>query len=236
MRPGSEGARESGGSSLSLFAPSARPCKSKRAMAGFTLIELVMTLSILTILTLGVIPLIKTSVKRQREQQLREALREMRDAIDEFHRDTTGMQCAGASAIVQQQPATGGQPIPQAYIDPRSRVVITDCTIFGIDNPDHYPPDLKTMVDGVSITPRAQNLPVGGVNAPAPTDNAVLATKKKVYLREIPVDPMTGERDWQLCSTYDSCERDASWGQENVFNVRSKSKQTALNGENYSDW
>ena len=46
--------------------------------AGFTLIELVMTITVMTILTLGVMPLVKVSVKRQKEQQLRDALRQMR--------------------------------------------------------------------------------------------------------------------------------------------------------------
>src|SRR5207253_10491858 len=95
---------------------------------GFTLIELVMTLSILTILTLGVIPLVKLSVKRQREERLRETLREMRAAIDQFHRDTIGMQCAGAGGALPQAgptPTQEGQPTqrqpqPQPYLDPRS--------------------------------------------------------------------------------------------------------------------
>src|SRR6476660_4924758 len=62
---------------------------------GFSLIELVITITVLTILTLGVIPLVKVSVRRQKEQQLRDALRQMRTAIDEFHRDTIGMVCTG---------------------------------------------------------------------------------------------------------------------------------------------
>ncbi|HMF58056.1 MAG TPA: type II secretion system protein [Pyrinomonadaceae bacterium] len=216
---------------------------SSRASRGFTLIELIVTLSILTILTLGAIPLIKVSVKRQREQRLREVLREMRTAIDQFHRDTIGMQCTGVGTVAApvQQPPQEGQPNrqpqqqQQPYLDPRSQVVIADCTIFSVDNPDRYPPELKTLVDGVSVTPRVQIIPTG-TDAPAPTDNTVLATKKKVYLREIPVDPITGEQDWQLCSTYDSCEAGSSWGQENIFNVRSTSRETALNGERYSDW
>ena len=40
-------------------------------------------------------------------------------------------------------------------LDPRSKVVISDCTIFGIDNPDHYPPDLETLVEGVNVIPRS---------------------------------------------------------------------------------
>ena len=62
-----------------------------------------------------------------------------------------------------------------------------------------------------------------------------LSTKKKVYLRSVPIDPMTGEAEWELRSCYDSPDSD-SWGGENVFDVRSKSKETALNGEKNSDW
>ena len=76
--------------------------------SGFTLIELVMTITIMTILTLGVMPLVKISVKRQREQQLRDTLRQMRIAIDEFHRDTVGMICTGSVA----PPGQAQQPQP----------------------------------------------------------------------------------------------------------------------------
>ena len=55
--------------------------------------ELVITITVLTILTMGVLPLVKVSVKRQKEQQLRDTLRQIRMAIDEFHRDTVGMVC-----------------------------------------------------------------------------------------------------------------------------------------------
>jgi len=68
---------------------------------GFTLIELVITVAVLAILTLGVIPLMQVSVKRQKEEQLRAALREMREAIDQFHREAL----AGAQYQVNQQAA-----------------------------------------------------------------------------------------------------------------------------------
>ena len=55
------------------------------------------------------------------------------------------------------------------------------------------------------------------------------------YMREVPVDPMTGKNDWELRSSYDASDA-GSWGGENVFDVRSKSKAKALNGEQYSDW
>jgi general secretion pathway protein G len=197
---------------------------------GFTLIELVITITVLTILTMGVVPLLKISVKRQKEQQLHDVLRQMRTAIDEFHRDTVDMKCTGTVA------PPGGPTPTSGYVDPRSKVVISDCTIFGVDNPDRYPPDLETLVSGVNVIPRGGiggGRGVAGVNA---TDvGGELSTKKKVYLRGIPVDPMTGEADWEFRSCYDSADS-GSWGGENVFDVRSKSKDTALNGEKYSDW
>jgi general secretion pathway protein G len=214
---------------------------------GFTLLELVITLFILAILTLGALPLVQTAVQRQREQQLRESLREMRSAIDQFHRDVIGGPCAPAGGAVQQQ----GQPNPQAQpgqagqqvlIDPRSRVMVTDCTIFSADNPDRYPPDLETLVKGVSVAPRAGAAgQTGGVGLGGDNRNATdvagstLATKKKVYLREIPVDPTTGKREWDLRSLYDNADS-TSWGGENIFDVRSQSKATALNGEKYNEW
>lgn len=197
--------------------------------SGFSLIELVITITVLTILTIGVLPLVKVSVKRQKEQQLRETLRAMRMAIDEFRRDSFGMVCTGGAGLPGQPPP---QPPPH---DPRSKVVISDCTIFGVDNPDHYPPDLETLVNGVNVVPRGS---VGGRGQPGVNATDVggeLSTKQKVYLRGMPIDPMTGKADWEFRSSYDAPDS-GSWGGENVFDVRSKSKETALNGEKYSDW
>jgi general secretion pathway protein G len=58
---------------------------------------------------------------------------------------------------------------------------------------------------------------------------------KKVYLRELPIDPMTGEADWNLRSSYQT-EDDGSWDEINVFDVRSNSDGESLNDEKYSDW
>jgi general secretion pathway protein G len=198
---------------------------------GFSLIELMITITVLTIMTMGVLPLVKVSVKRQREQQLRETLRQIRMAIDDFHRDTVGMVCTGA-ALTPQQQALQQQ---NAFIDPRSKVVISDCTIFGIDNPDHYPPDLETLINGVNVIPRGAAGGRGQAGVNATEVGSELSTKQKVYLRGLPIDPMTGKADWDLRSAYDSHDA-GSWGGENVFDVRSKSKETALNGERYSDW
>ncbi len=76
-----------------------------------------------------------------------------------------------------------------------------------------YPPDLDTLVNGVDAQ--------GG--------------KKLRFLRRIPVDPMTGNKDWGLRSMQDDPTSD-SWGGQDVFDVYSKSDGTALDGTKYKDW
>lgn len=76
-----------------------------------------------------------------------------------------------------------------------------------------YPPDLETLVNGVTIA----------------------GNKKVRFLRRIPVDPMTGQRDWGMRSVQDDPDS-TSWGGGNVFDVFSKSQGTALDGTKYSDW
>jgi len=75
-----------------------------------------------------------------------------------------------------------------------------------------YPPDLETLVNGVDI-----------------------GAKKVRFLRRVPVDPMTGTTDWGLHGVQDDPDSD-SWNGENVFDVYTKSSETALDGTNYRDW
>lgn len=233
--------------------------RPKLSARGFSLIELVITVAVLAILTLGVVPLVQVSVKRQKEERLRAALREIREAIDQFHREalvgaqfqaTTGGGTGGTSAGggggrgggIGEGGGTGGAGGPGAnalFNDPRVRVYITDQTIFGVDNPDRFPPDLETLVNGVDVLPitsgglgRRGNL--GFTATEAASEDSVIP-KNKVYMRQIPVDPMTGKAEWDLRSCYDPADA-TSWGGENVFDVHSKSEGTALNGEKYRDW
>ncbi|MFL6468795.1 MAG: Tfp pilus assembly protein FimT/FimU [Pyrinomonadaceae bacterium] len=206
-----------------------------KVFAGFTLFELVVTLTVLSIFVLGTIPLVTNAVRRQKEEHLRDALRQMRLAIDEFKRDTVGACPLGAVTTVNPA-GRGNFNVPS---DPRSRVVIDDCTIFDTENLDRYPPSLDVLVDGIAVRPRGLNI-LGGSGLRPGTVNATDlsdATEeiKKVYLRELPVDPMTGEKDWVFRSSYQTKDDD-SWDDVNVFDVRSASDQVGLNGVKYSEW
>jgi len=75
-----------------------------------------------------------------------------------------------------------------------------------------YPPDLDTLVKGVDVQ-----------------------GKKVRFLRRIPVDPMTGTAEWGMRSNQDDPDSD-SFGGQNVFDVYSKSQNTAMDGTKYSTW
>jgi general secretion pathway protein G len=79
-----------------------------------------------------------------------------------------------------------------------------------------YPPDLKTLVDGV----------------PAAND---ASGRKLKFLRRVPTDPMTNGTEWGLRSYQDKPDS-TSWGGKNVFDVYTTSTATALDGTKYRDW
>jgi general secretion pathway protein G len=55
-----------------------------RSSRGLTLIELITAITIVIILTGTAIPIARTRIKREKERELRQALWEMRDAIDRY--------------------------------------------------------------------------------------------------------------------------------------------------------
>jgi general secretion pathway protein G len=154
-----------------------------RRAEGYSFIELMVVTTIVLILASAVQPLVRVTVQRQKESELRRALRDMRDAIDKF------------------KDAADQGMIPTTEVKAGS---------------EGYPPDLETLVDGVSVANDASG-------------------RKLKFLRRVPIDPMTGEAKWGLRAYQDKPDT-TSWGGQNVFDVRSLSGGTALDGTKYKDW
>jgi general secretion pathway protein G len=150
---------------------------------GYTFVELIIVTTIILILASAVQPLVRVTIQRQKESELRRALRDMRDAIDKFKE----------SADAQMIPATELKP-----------------------NSEGYPPDLETLVDGVSVANDATG-------------------RKLKFLRRVPIDPMTGTDEWGMRSYQDKPDT-TRWGGQNVFDVYTTSTGVALDGTKYRDW
>lgn len=74
--------------------------------AGFTFIELIIVTTIVMVLASAVLPLSQVTARRQREQDLRRNLREMRLAIDKF-KDAVDL---GRIATTEVEPGSEGYP------------------------------------------------------------------------------------------------------------------------------
>ena len=84
------------------------PRASSSAERGLTLVELLVTLVILSILATAALPYAEVAVRRDKELELRRALRDVRAAIDAFHDDWTGGKIpkTGAAASDDGYPKT----------------------------------------------------------------------------------------------------------------------------------
>ena len=154
-----------------------------RAVPGYSFVELLVVSAILLILASAVLPLSKVTIQRQREAELRRALREIRTAIDN-HKDSGDLGLIGG---VNVQAGSEG-----------------------------YPPDLETLVEGIEVLNDASGRLIR-------------------FLRRIPFDPMTRSTEWGLRSYQDAPDT-TSWGGDNVYDIYTTSRGSALDGTNYNEW
>lgn len=69
---------------------------ARRGERGLTYLEVMITIAILLVLSAAALPVARTAIKRQKELELRSALREMRAAIDMFKKYSD-------SGLIQQE-------------------------------------------------------------------------------------------------------------------------------------
>lgn len=79
-----------------------------------------------------------------------------------------------------------------------------------------YPASLEVLVEGVGLANDATG-------------------RKMRFLRRIPFDPMTQSREWGLRS-YEDEPDSRRWSGDNVYDVYTTSRATALDGTRYDEW
>lgn len=113
--------------------------KKQLSQTGFTLIELVITITVMTILVTIAIPIFSTIMRNAKETTLKDTLYKLRDSVDKYTLDK-----------------------------------------------EEAPQSLEDLV-------------------------------KANYIREVPVDPITGQKDWEVEMEEEAVSREGKKGIKNVF-------------------
>jgi general secretion pathway protein G len=143
------------GDASNIPPPSRLPISHSLLHRGFSLLELMIVISIIIILAAITLPQYQKTIMHTRESVLRNDLRQMRSLIDQFYADK-----------------------------------------------GRLPQSLDELVT-------------------------------EGYMREIPVDPITGQKDWAITTGDDP---NSSEGEQGMVDIHSSSSETSSEGTPYSEW
>lgn len=178
---------------------------------GFTLIEMVVVVMIVGILASAAMPLMALHKRRTQEAELRQSLRTLRMAIDEYKR------AYDAGRIAKRSDASGYPPTLAVLVS-------------GVPEASPARPPEALGVAGAGSAPLATVKPVA----------ASPATPRMIYfLRRLPRDPFADPalpvaQSWGLRS-YASPPESPAAGVD-VFDVYSRSEGEGLDGVPYRQW
>jgi len=197
---------------------------------GFTLIELVVTLTLVSVLALVAVPMYEVTVTRAKESELRTARRQMRNALDAY-------KAATDTGMVAKAAGTAGYPPDLTTLVQGVYTILTGSgaapLVGSAGVPANGGPGMGNPYGGSGL---------GTSGAPA-GNNAAVADQPPahmVFLRSVPRDPffedqsVPTDQQWNI-RAYGSPPGDFSSGAE-VFDVSSKSAATGKNGVAYKDW
>jgi general secretion pathway protein G len=191
---------------------------------GLTLIELAVTLTLVSVLAMVVVPMYDMAIKRHKETELRNALHQVRDALDAYK------LAVDNGYIAKEAGASGYPPDLQTLVD-------------GVDTLAQ--PMTTTPLAGQTVgqAPAAgfgNQTASGGVNGTSGNAVAPTLPPHLVFLRTVPRDPfyddqtVAPDKQWNI-RAYGNLPDDFSEGSD-VYDISSRSATVGINGVAYKDW
>ena len=117
--------------------------RSRRRPRGFTLIEMLVTVTIVGLLSTIAFPMLELAAKRSHEQELREALRQIRTALDSYK------QNVDEGRIVEETKGSGYPPslevLVSGVVDAKSPNKSQMIYFLRRIPPDPFAPEVKPM-------------------------------------------------------------------------------------------